>query len=296
MQRAPFNVLVIAYRERTGRREYAVFHRADCEMWQFIAGGGEDDEQPAATARREAFEEAGIDGERTWIALDATTSIPRTAYPDASWPPDILVIPEISFAVHAPDLEIQLSPEHDRVEWLEFESARDRLTWDSNRVALWELQQRLRPRELRTDRLWLRAMRAADEVGYAELLADPGTHPFITESGPVPASDIAARIRRNRDSVDATYWAVEHDGEFVGYVALHDRTLSYAVRPAWRRQGIAREALAAVCKLVPEPVARTHLDNEPSARLLAGLGFREHGVVQTDFGPRREFRRMGSAS
>ncbi|MHC4848774.1 MAG: NUDIX domain-containing protein, partial [Planctomycetota bacterium] len=201
MPREPFNVLVIPYRERAGAREFAVFHRSDCEMWQFIAGGGEDGEQPAATARREAFEEAGIDGELGWIALDTTTSIPRTAYPDAPWPPSVLVIPEICFAVHVPDVEIRLSPEHDRFEWLDSESARTRLTWDSNRVALWELQQRLRPRELRTERLLLRAMRPEDRAGYAELLADPGTHPFITESGPVPESDIPARIRQNRDSI-----------------------------------------------------------------------------------------------
>ena len=58
MTRAPFNVLVIAYRERDATREFAVFHRANCEMWQFIAGGGEDDETPRVAAQREAREEA----------------------------------------------------------------------------------------------------------------------------------------------------------------------------------------------------------------------------------------------
>ena len=143
MARAPFNVLVLAYREHAAIREFAVFHRANCEMWQFIAGGGEDDEDPAATARREAFEEAGIEGELDWLALDSTTSIPRTAYPDATWPGSVLVIPEICFAVDVADAAIRISHEHDRFEWLDYESAHERLTWDSNRVALWELQQRL---------------------------------------------------------------------------------------------------------------------------------------------------------
>lgn len=143
MVRAAFNVLVLAYRERAAIREFAVFHRANCEMWQFIAGGGEDDEEPAATARREAFEEAGIDGELKWLALDSTASIPRTAYPDATWPSSVLIIPEISFAVDVADAAVSLSHEHDRFDWLDYESARERLTWDSNRVALWELQQRL---------------------------------------------------------------------------------------------------------------------------------------------------------
>ena len=92
---------------------------------------------------------------------------PRTAYPDAPWPPDVLVIPELCFAVLASGLEIRLSPEHDRVEWLDYASARERLTWDSNRVALWELRQRLRAGSLsrsfesRTGRLLRRAIRPA---------------------------------------------------------------------------------------------------------------------------------------
>jgi len=143
MARAPFNVLVLPYREGAAAREFAVFHRADCEMWQFIAGGGEGAEEPPVTARREAFEEAGIDGDREWLALDARASIPRTAYPDAPWADSIFVIPEICFAVHVPDAEVRLSSEHDRVEWLGYEAAREQLTWDSNRVALWELQQRI---------------------------------------------------------------------------------------------------------------------------------------------------------
>ena len=143
MARAPFNVLVIPYRKRGVVHEFAVFHRSDCEMWQFIAGGGEDAEEPIESAHRESLEEAGIEGPREWLSLDATASIPRTAYPTATWPSDMLVIPEISFAVHAPDVEVRLSPEHDAVEWLDYDKACERLTWDSNRVALWELRERL---------------------------------------------------------------------------------------------------------------------------------------------------------
>lgn len=141
--RAPFNVLVLPYRGQGAAREFAVLHRSDGDIWQFIAGGGEGREEPLATARREAIEEAEINGARDWLALDARASIPRTAYPDAPWAESILVIPEICFAVHFPSGEIRLSSEHDRVEWLDYETARERLTWDSNRVALWELEQRL---------------------------------------------------------------------------------------------------------------------------------------------------------
>jgi dATP pyrophosphohydrolase len=46
MPRAPFNVLVLPYRLRGDVFEFAVFHRSTVEMWQFVAGGGEDDESP----------------------------------------------------------------------------------------------------------------------------------------------------------------------------------------------------------------------------------------------------------
>ncbi len=144
MTRAPFNVLVIPYRLNAGIQEYAVFHRSDVDMWQFIAGGGEDDEVPLATAMREANEEAGIDQDAGWTALDASASIPRNAFPGAHWPADIFVITEHSLAVLVQDTDIQLSHEHDRFEWLDYDTAATRLTWDSNRVALWELRERLR--------------------------------------------------------------------------------------------------------------------------------------------------------
>ena len=43
-----------------GTPMYCVFHRADHDQWQFIAGGGEDNEIPLAAAERETFEEGGV--------------------------------------------------------------------------------------------------------------------------------------------------------------------------------------------------------------------------------------------
>jgi dihydroneopterin triphosphate diphosphatase len=145
MARAQFNILVLPYRLGIGaRQEFAVLHRRESNMWQFVAGGGEDNERPFATAQREAFEEIGISvPEAAWIRLDATASIPRTAFPGASWPDSVYVIPEYCFAVEVGTADLKLSHEHDRVDWLDYERASSRLTWDSNRVALWELQYRL---------------------------------------------------------------------------------------------------------------------------------------------------------
>ena len=144
MARAPFNVLVLPYRARAAASEYAVFYRADPEMWQFIAGGGEGNEDPAVAARREALEEGGIESRSHWMALDSRASIPRTAFPGAPWPETVFVIPEFCFAVDIGDAEIRLSKEHEQFAWLGYEAARERLTWDSNRVALYELHERLR--------------------------------------------------------------------------------------------------------------------------------------------------------
>jgi RimJ/RimL family protein N-acetyltransferase len=162
--------------------------------------------------------------------------------------------------------------------------------------------------QLNTERLVLRTMECSDAEGYAELLSDPSTHPFITESGPVPSAEIPERIRRNRDSSAAgtnLYWSIELDGVFVGYVALHGAdasisALSYATRPAWRRQGIAREALEAICQSCrsgspnKDLVARTHEKNTPSAELLLQLGFGEIGTVDTPQGRRREFKLLAA--
>ena len=47
MPRAPFQVLVLPFRETDdGSIEYALFHRKDMDIWQWIAGGGEGEEIP----------------------------------------------------------------------------------------------------------------------------------------------------------------------------------------------------------------------------------------------------------
>ena len=58
--RAPFQVLIIPYRKTADGLRFCVFHRSDRDIWQFVSGGGEDDEAPPEAARRELFEETGI--------------------------------------------------------------------------------------------------------------------------------------------------------------------------------------------------------------------------------------------
>ena len=144
MSRLPFNVLIVPFRLRAGALEYAVLHRSDGDKWQFIAGGGEGAEDPVATARREAQEEGGLAPNAEWIKLDSTASIPRSFFSGEHWPQDLYVIPEHAFAVRVEGDDLRLCSEHDSHEWLDYEAAFARLSWDSNRVALWELRERLK--------------------------------------------------------------------------------------------------------------------------------------------------------
>ena len=145
MARAPFQVLVFLFVQRSAQgRLYAIFRRSDRDSWQAIAGGGEDSETPEQAAAREAFEEAHVVAADALIAIDSRASIPVVFFEGTDhWPRDLFVVPEYAFALEVSDASVRLSHEHAEVAWLPFEQARERLTWDSNRVALWELEQRL---------------------------------------------------------------------------------------------------------------------------------------------------------
>ena len=58
------------------------------------------------------------------------------------WPDDTFVVPEYAFAFACTD-EIHLSHEHTEYAWLPYEAACEKLRWDSNRTALYELHCRL---------------------------------------------------------------------------------------------------------------------------------------------------------
>ena len=143
--RAPFQVLVIPFRKGRSAIEYAILKRSDGNFWQFIAGGGEEGETPEQAARREANEEAGVPTGATLIRLDSTTTIPKTRFAAAkSWPGRLYVIPEYSFAVGMGERPIAISREHSECRWASYEEAGKLLKWDSNRNALWELNERLK--------------------------------------------------------------------------------------------------------------------------------------------------------
>lgn len=75
--RAAFQILAIPYRIIDGAPFYCVFHRTDFDQWQFIAGGDEDNETPLESAKRETFEEGGIQSDK-WVELKSLSYIPAT--------------------------------------------------------------------------------------------------------------------------------------------------------------------------------------------------------------------------
>jgi len=146
MARAPYQVLVLPYRRSSSGLQVAVLHRTDHDAWQFVSGGGELGETLDATARREGREEAGIPADAGYLALDALAMIPACWFAAwSSWPDGLLVVPEHAFAVDVGARDIVLSGEHDEVRWLHHDDAIALLRFDSNRVALWELHERLYP-------------------------------------------------------------------------------------------------------------------------------------------------------
>ncbi|NLJ64252.1 MAG: NUDIX pyrophosphatase [Christensenellaceae bacterium] len=147
MARAKYQVLIIPFHIANDKVSYCVFHRSDRDVWQFISGGGEEeDESIMFSAKRESYEEAKIDVNNKFFPLDSMCSIPTHCVKEASkiWGEDWLVIPEYSFAVKLDSLKIHLSDEHTEYTWVDYDTAVKMLTHDSNKTALWELNSKIK--------------------------------------------------------------------------------------------------------------------------------------------------------
>jgi len=142
--RTPFQVLIFPYIKERGEYYYAIFRRKDMNIWQGIAGGGEEKERPIGAAKREANEEALIDKKSKYIRLTALTTIPATNIHGLIWGKGIIMVPEFSFGVEVPSRKLKLSDEHTQCIWLNCKNALKRLKYDSNKSALWELDFRLK--------------------------------------------------------------------------------------------------------------------------------------------------------
>ena len=136
-------MLIFPFIKEAGRYYYAIFKRRDLNIWQGIAGGGEGNETPVRTMRREAYEEALINRKSRYIRLASITTIPAINICGLKWG-NIIMIPEFAFGVEAASRELKISNEHTQYLWLNYEDAIKKLKYDSNKSALWELDYRLK--------------------------------------------------------------------------------------------------------------------------------------------------------
>jgi len=147
MARANFQCLIIPFMIVDNEPKYAIFKRSDRSIWQFLSGGGEDNETPIEAAKRECFEEAQIPSNIDFYELDAISTVPSEIFSQEyrkNWPKDCYVLNEYKFAFKLEEDIIKISDEHSEYRWVSYEEAFDLLKYDSNRVALRELKCRIK--------------------------------------------------------------------------------------------------------------------------------------------------------
>ena len=145
MSRAPYQVLVIPYNKVENTIRYCAFERKH-PMFQFVSGGGEDEETPIEAAKRECFEEARIQSD-AFTKLTSLCYIPTCIFSEnqrRAWGEEVFAIPEYAFGVELKSTDIIISEEHIGYKWGTYEEAVSLLEWDSNKTALYELDCRIK--------------------------------------------------------------------------------------------------------------------------------------------------------
>lgn len=151
MGRMPYHIHVFLYRERKGSFEFAVFERSDLpDIWQGVSGGGEAGESVVQAALRECMEEAGVTEPGRLYPLDSISVMRSTVFAEwtQAWGKDIVVLPMYFFGMPY-DGEVTLSEEHLAFEWMDYEKANARVGMPDQNTALWELNERLRRKNLK---------------------------------------------------------------------------------------------------------------------------------------------------
>ena len=142
--RLPKQVLIIPYRIIDDKIEYCIFKRSNMKIWQWIAGGAEDfDKNILESAKRELWEETKIKDIEI-LQLEMTCKIPVVnVVKDFMWGKEVFYSEEYSFCVDITGKEIKLSDEHEEYKWVDYDEAHKLLKYDSNKSALWELNEKI---------------------------------------------------------------------------------------------------------------------------------------------------------
>lgn len=144
--RAPYNVLILPYFQKDNNLIYCIFKREDMDIWQFVAGGGENEETPLIAAKRESLEEAGISSTLIFQELQSMcyVSLNNFSIEDSKHWGNIYVIPVYTFGVRLYSLNINISDEHTAYRWCTYEVAMKLLHFDLDKTALYELNERIK--------------------------------------------------------------------------------------------------------------------------------------------------------
>lgn len=148
----------------------------------------------------------------------------------------------------------------------------------------------------------LSEMKLFHAAAYADILSDPNTYQFLSDTGPKNQAQVRAKIVKNRNDFArkrAIYWAILGEQlEFVGFIAVHalqhsEVYISYGIHPKYRRQGIASSVLLGLLHWQglagKTKVLATHLDNAASYGMLKKLNLNDKGVKTTAQGLRHVF-------
>ena len=148
--RAKYQVLVIPFRREKDKIKYGIFKRNDMKIYQAISGGGEDGETVLESAKREFFEETGLSKDN-FIPLESMCTIPACYFSAfKAWGEKTYVVKEYAFGIELSKKDkIVLSNEHTSFRFVDYETARKRFRYDSNKTALYELNERVKNNDLK---------------------------------------------------------------------------------------------------------------------------------------------------
>lgn len=113
--------------------------------WQGVCGGLEGNETREEGARRELFEEAGIEEKLPLYPLESISYLPVAIFGierQRIWGENVVVVPMYFFAMPF-DGVVQLCDEHIDMKWLPYEGAYPLVYYKDQQTALYELEERL---------------------------------------------------------------------------------------------------------------------------------------------------------
>ncbi len=142
--RSPYQILAFPFIKEGENYYYAIFKRKNTGIWQGVAGGGEEGERPIDTVKREVYEEISVSSGVEYIRLASTTTIPAENIRGMEWGKEIVMIPEISFGIKVFSKDLVIGEEHSEYIWTNLQDAMEKLRYDSNKSAIWELDYRLK--------------------------------------------------------------------------------------------------------------------------------------------------------